>query len=240
MNQQFVRAGGGLSAGGQAAGKLPVDRGGAMAAVTKTRWRAGIVALAPAVLLAGLGSHPYIANPSDKEQIAAALTSGMTRWAISHIAVGVGSGLLALAFLAIRSYLSDAGEQRSSVPSLPLIIMGSTLFAMLPAMELGVLAGAEAGANVAAAQEAVDKWFIPTLVGSSLLFLLGSVGFARAIVRSGALPSGLASFVGAALIFGAIVRFVPLGASLYVGGAAVAAALWPIAFEMGKRGPDGS
>jgi hypothetical protein len=45
---------------------------------TKARFRAAIVAIAPAVLLAGFIWHPFTAVP-DKETIAAAAASGTTR-----------------------------------------------------------------------------------------------------------------------------------------------------------------
>jgi hypothetical protein len=55
----------------------------------------------------------------------------------------VASGLLVLAFLAIRSYLREAGEDRWNILALPFIVVGSTLFAVLPGMEFAPLAAAE-------------------------------------------------------------------------------------------------
>jgi hypothetical protein len=55
----------------------------------------------------------------------------------------VASGLLVLAFLAIRSYLRGTGEDRWSILALPFIVVGSTLFAVLPGMEFAPLAAAE-------------------------------------------------------------------------------------------------
>lgn len=61
-----------------------------MSMMTRARFRAAIVAIAPAVLLSALVYHLYIANITDKAAVTAAL-----------------------AFLAIRSYLRDAGEATS-------------------------------------------------------------------------------------------------------------------------------
>src|SRR5918994_961188 len=80
-----------------------------MSTTTQARFRAAIVAIAPAVLLFAFVYHPYIANLTDKAAVAAALASDTTRWGLSHLAVGVGSGLAVLAFLAIRGYLREAG-----------------------------------------------------------------------------------------------------------------------------------
>lgn len=124
--------------------------------------QAAIVAIAPAVLLAGFVWHPYTAVP-DEATIAAAAAAGTTRWGLSHLTIAVGSGFTALAFLAIRSHLSEAGEQRWSVLALPCIVMGITLFAVLPGMEFAALAAAETGADVKAAQTALFPWFVSIL-----------------------------------------------------------------------------
>ncbi len=83
-----------------------------MSATTRARFRAAIVAVAPAVLLAAFVYHPYIAPPTDPEAIATAAASDTTRWGLAHLAIGAGYGLAVLAFLAIRSYLREAGEER--------------------------------------------------------------------------------------------------------------------------------
>ena len=81
-----------------------------ISATTRARFGASIVAIAPAVLLFAFVYHPYIANLTDKAAVAAALASNTTRWGFSHLAVGLGSGLVVLAFLAIRSYLREAAR----------------------------------------------------------------------------------------------------------------------------------
>src|SRR5687768_14785627 len=77
------------------------------------RFRAAIVGVAPAVLLAAFVYHPYITPPTDPEAIASA-AADTTRWGLAHLAIGVGYGLAVLAFLAIGSYLRQAGEERWS------------------------------------------------------------------------------------------------------------------------------
>lgn len=51
-----------------------------------------------------------------------------------------------LAFIALRSYLREAEEERWSAPALPLIVLGSMLFVVLTGMEFALLAAAERGA----------------------------------------------------------------------------------------------
>jgi hypothetical protein len=122
-----------------------------ISATTRARFGASIVALAPAVMLVGLFAHPYIAILPDEAAIAKAVPADTTHWGLVHLTAGVASGLLVLAFLAIRSYLREAGEERWSIVALPFIVVGSTLFAVLPGMEFAPLA-AEAGGDVEAVQ----------------------------------------------------------------------------------------
>jgi hypothetical protein len=211
-------------------------RGGyLMSATTSARFRAAIVAIAPAVLLAGFVYHPYIAPPTDPEAIAAAAASDTTRWGLAHLGIAVGYGLAVLAFLAIRSYLREAGEERWSILALPFIVIGSTLFVVLTGMEIGLLAAAETGADIQAVQSALFPWFIPILLTGALSFALGALGFAMGIVRSGVLGPRLTWLVVGALVVMAVARFVPLSVAPYVIAAAGIAALWPLAYQMWKH-----
>lgn len=69
----------------------------------KARSRAAAVAIAPAVMLAGFLSHPYFTTLPDSAQLAEAVAADTTRWGVAHLAVAVGSGVMILAFLALRS-----------------------------------------------------------------------------------------------------------------------------------------
>jgi hypothetical protein len=201
---------------------------------TSARFRAAIVAIAPAVLLAGLVSHPHIGmGPPDPAAVAVAVVSDTTHWGLAHLTVSVGSGLAILAFLAIRSYLREAGEERWSALAVPFIVIGSTLFAVLPGMEFAPLAAAETGGDVRAAQAALIPWFAPILMTSAATFALGVLGFAKGIARSGVLSPRLTWLVVGALAVMAAARFVPMNAvQFYVQGTAGIVALWPLAYEM--------
>jgi hypothetical protein len=202
---------------------------------TRAHLRAAILAIAPAVLLTGLVWHPYTATP-DETTIAAAVTADTTRWGLSHLTIAVGSGLTALAFLAIRSYLREAGDERWSVLALPFVVLGSTLFATLPGMEFAALAAAETGSGVEAIQSALVPWFLPILLTAAVTFTLGVLGFARGISDSQVLSPRLTRVVVIALVIMAAARVVPLGAvQFYAQGAAGIVALWPLAYEMWKH-----
>jgi hypothetical protein len=201
------------------------------------QWRSVILVAAPAALLAALVAHPYLSGrlPNDGE-VAAAVAGGTTRWGLVHLATSVASALIILAFLAVRSYLREAGEDRLSTLGVPFVVIGSTLFAVLPGMEFAPLAAAETGATPAvieATQEALSSWFVPILVSGALAFAIGVFSFAGALSVTTLGGRALTRVVVVALIVMAVSRFVPLAAvQFYVQGVAAIVALWPLAYAM--------
>ena len=203
---------------------------------TRTAWvGTAVVLTAPTVLLAGFVYHPYVAIPIDEAALAAATASDTTRWGLAHLVIGVGYGLTALAFLAVRRHLREAGEERWSASAVPFVVIGCSLFAILTGMEFAPLAAAETGGDVEAAQSELAPWFIPIGVLGALSFTLGALGFAQAIRRSAVLPVRATRLVVGALIVMAAARFVPLGVAQPVIGVAGVLALWPLAVEMRKH-----
>ncbi|HEX6070370.1 MAG TPA: hypothetical protein VFZ18_11120 [Longimicrobiaceae bacterium] len=212
---------------------------GSISGTTTARLQAAVTALAPALMAAGLLYHPHIGTPFDTrflEMLAAAVAADPDRWALAHLLVAVGSGLLILAFLALRARLRAAGEERWSVLALPFVVMGSVLFALLPAMEFAPLAAAEAQVDIAAVQAALLPRFTPILRISAVVFAIGAVGFAAGIVRSALLSPALTWLTAGALVVMAATRFVPLAAALlYIGPAAGIVAFWPLAYWMWRH-----
>lgn len=210
-----------------------------MLATTKARLGATMVAIAPAVMLAGFVYHPRLGNFTDAgflPALAAAVAADPTRWWLSHLTISVASGLLVLAFLAIRSYLREAGEERWSVAAVPFIVMGSILFAMPPTFETSTLAAAEVGADVQAFQAALPPLVGPVLLTGAATFALGAIFFSAGIVRSRVLNPRLTWLVVGALVVMAAARFAPIEAvQFYVQGAAGIVALWPLAYVMWKH-----
>ncbi len=206
----------------------------------RTAFGVAILVVAPAVMLAGLLYHPHIGNPTDPDflaNLAAAVEADTLRWGVAHYLVAVGSGLIALAFLALRAWLRRRGEERWSVIGLPFVVMGSVLYALLPAMEFAPLSAVSIGADAAAIQNGVYPWFIPTLFGSAAIFAVGACSFAVAIARSGLLPGrSLTRFVAGAIVVMALARFVPISyVQMHVQAFAGIMALWPLAYHLSTR-----
>lgn len=204
---------------------------------TRASLLAVAVVVAPVVLLASLLVHPYIGMGFPRaEVIAAAVVAHPTRWGFAHLAASMASGLVLLAFLAIRTYLREAGEQRFSAFGVPFIAFGSTLYAVLPGIELSPLMAAKTGGNVQEVQSELLRWFLPVLIIGAVSFAIGVVGFVKGIADSAVLSRQLTWLVVAALTVMAIARFVPLSAvQFYVHGVAGIVALWPLAYQMWTR-----
>jgi hypothetical protein len=135
-----------------------------------------------------------------------------------------------LAFIAIRGFLHDAGEDHYSEVGLPFVALSAALYAVLPGMELGAIAAVDMGASVAQMEESLDPWFVPILMSSALLNLIGLVWFARGIRAARVLAPTQTTLVVTALVVMALARFVPLGAvQFYLQGTAGMVALWTIA-----------
>lgn len=204
--------------------------------MSRARWGAGTLVLAAAVMSASLVSHPYLGRLPDAPGVAAAIEGQATRWGMVHLASSVGSALIAVAFIAVRELLRAAGEDRYSTWALPLVVLGSGLYGVLPGLEFAALAAARTGADVAATQDALAPWFLPILVTSAFLFEAGMLGFAFAVATSGLMSGPLTRVVVTGLIVLGLSRFVPLGAvQLYVQAAAVLVALLPLAQALWKR-----
>jgi hypothetical protein len=154
-----------------------------------------------------------------------------------HLAAAVASGVLVLAFIAIRGYLREKGDQGLSAVGLGFVVMGSVLYVVLPGMEFTPLAAVESGADPEAAQAALDDWFVPVLFIGAVLFAIGVGCVAAAIRRHGELGSTLTSVVVLALIVMVGARFAPFAAAqLYVQSAAALVALWPLAWAIRGKG----
>ena len=197
--------------------------------------RITILAVAPAALLVALAAHPFIEGRlPNQTAIAEEVVAGTTRWGVVHLAASLASALVALAFLAVRQYLHDAGEDRLSGFGMPLVIVGSTLYAVMPGMEFAALAAAETGtttAGVAEVQDAIGPWFMSVLLASGLTFGLGAISFAGAIKGSKIADPRITRVVSVALIVMALSRIVPLSVTqFYIHGLAAVVALWPLAY----------
>ena len=200
---------------------------------TLARARATILAIAPLILLAAFVYHPHILFLPSAQAAAHAAQMDPLRWAIAHIGVGLGAALMSLAYVALRGYMRDAGENRWSAIALPFLVFGSALYVFLPGMEFTTLAAVVTGGNVVAAQESIDVWFVPILLSSALANAVGIGFLIRGISR--VLDTRAKPIVLTALVAMGISRCVPIGpVHFYVQGLAGLAALWPIAWEIAR------
>jgi hypothetical protein len=201
------------------------------------RGSAAIVAIGPLLLLGALLWHPPLPGRlPDSNAVADAAAADTTRWGLSHLALAIASAMIVLAFVAVRGHLRDRGDRSLSAVGLGFVVIGSTLYAMLPGMEFSLLAADETGADLAATQDALESWFVPVLIGGSLLFAIGTTLFAVAVVRSAALGRTEALVIAGALVFFGLSRLVPIGVvQFYVQPAAALLALLPIAAEIAAR-----
>jgi hypothetical protein len=199
---------------------------------TRSITRAAIVAIAPALLLIATVWHPYIAGRlPNHAAIAEAVMDDTHRWGLAHLSHAAASAVLILAFIAIRGYLRENGDRAWSAIGLGFIVIGSVAYAVLPGMEFAALAAAETDADPAAAQAAIDQWFVPVLQIGALVFAIGAACVAVALFRHGGLKPTLRWVVIGALIVMAACRFVPLFvAQFYLQTAAALIALWPLAW----------
>jgi hypothetical protein len=189
---------------------------------------AATVAVAPVALLAAIVYHPFITDLRHKHDVAAALAAGTTRWSVAHVATAVASALVALALLAAAATLRQRGEWRWSARAVPFVVVGSTLFAMLPAMEIAVLAASLAGADAETVLTEMDAWFRPLLVAGAAVFAVGLACAARSVVTARVLGRPATALVVVALTVAAVSRFLPFGSALTVGAAALVVGLWPL------------
>ncbi len=197
--------------------------------------RALVVAAGPVLLTAALLWHPPLPGRlPDSAGVADAASADFTRWGLSHVAAALASAAIALAFVAVRGFLRERGDGSASAVGLGLVLIGSTLYAMLPGMEFAVIAAHETGADLAETHAALESWFVPVLAIGGVTFALGTAFFAGAVLRTvsfGRLPTIV---VALALVVFGLCRLVPVGAvQFYVQSVAALVALLPLAVAIG-------
>jgi hypothetical protein len=197
--------------------------------------RALLVAAGPVLLTAALLWHPPLPGRlPDSAGVAEAASAGITRWGLSHLAAALASGAVAVAFVAVRGHLRERGDGSASAVGLGLVLIGSTLYAMLPGMEFAVVAAHETGADLAETQTALESWFVPILVVGAVTFAFGTVLFAVAVARAASFARLPTIVVAGALVVFGLSRVVPVGVvQFYVQSVAALVALLPLAVAIG-------
>ena len=200
-----------------------------VSATTSARFRAAIVAVAPAVLLAGLSTTRMSrTRPMRRRSLRSRRRHALGAHTPRHRR-GVRAGS---ARVPRHSPLpSGGGRGRWSVLALPFAVMGSALFMIFTGMEFAPLAAAETGGDMEATQSELIPWFIPILATGAITFTLGALGFAMAVTRNRVLSGQLTRLVVGALVVMAAARFVPLGA-------AHTSSAWPASWRCGRSQPN--
>lgn len=201
--------------------------------------RAGAIAVGagPVLLLAAFLWHPPLPGRlPDDAAVADAAAADPTRWGLVHLATVLASAAIAVAFVAVRDHLRAHGDAGPTTFGLGAVVVGSTMYAVLPGLEFAQLAALETGADLAATQAALRGWFMVFLLGGSVVFLLGMIAFAVAVRRTAPMGGGLDTVVVVALVVFGLTRLVPVGAvQFYVQSAAAMLALLPLAVDMWVR-----
>jgi hypothetical protein len=210
-----------------------------MTGSTASRRRAVATALAPLALLVSFAWHPHLhGRLPNAPAVAEAVTQDPTRWGLAHLAAGVASGVVVLAFIAVRGFVRERADDPWSALGLPFIVIGSVLYAMLPGMEFAPLAAVAAAADPEAAQRALQPWFLSVLLVGAAIFAVGVLSVAKGIAGVGILSAGATRLVVAGLVVFAASRFVPLFVVQgYVQAVAATVALWPLAGLMWSSSP---
>jgi hypothetical protein len=197
--------------------------------------RALLVAAGPVLLTAALLWHPPLPGRlPDSAGVAEAASAGITRWGLSHVAAALASGAVAVAFVAVRGHLRERGDGSASAVGLGLVLIGSTLYAMLPGMEFAVVAAHETGADLAETQTALESWSVPILLVGAVTFASGTVLFAVAVARAASFTRLPTIIVAGALVVFGLSRVVPVGVvQFYVQSVAALVALLPLAVAIG-------
>ena len=205
---------------------------------TRTWAGAAVLFIAPAVLLAGILAHPFVRDYTDTSVVAEAVSVAPGQWAVSHLTLAIGLGLVSLAVLAIRHEFRSAGEQRWSAIGVPLLIVGATLLGAIVGTEITLSAVIDTGGDVLAVREATETSTLPLFLAGVLLFGLGWLSFAMAFYRARILPSAPNRLATVALVAVPIAIFVPQTSGTYAYGLAILMVSWLVGYRMiAKRPP---
>lgn len=154
-----------------------------------TRTDRVVLFIAPAVFLAGLVAHPFVHNYMDSEVIAAAINEAPSRWAIAHLIIATGVGLVLLAALAIRRQFRIAGEDRWSGVGIAFLIVSGVLLGAVVGAEITLSAVVNSGAGLLAVLAEAETWSRPLVLGAFVLFVIGWLPASVSIHRPGDAPA---------------------------------------------------
>ncbi len=203
-----------------------------MSETGQARIRAGVVAIAPVLLLIGF-LIPYIGDITDNVEIATEIGGDTGRASWGFLIAAGSIALTILATFSLRYYLRAAGEDGWSFLMVPLVVVGAVTIAVaVTAQFFAVALISEAGGDAVAYLDAADDWFVPLFIAGGVIFGLGWLALAMSIYRSAVLSRELTTVVMIALIVVVAANFIPTGWGGYVLAIAAIVASWPLAYTM--------
>jgi hypothetical protein len=208
-----------------------------VSAIVELRLRVLAVAIAPVLLLIGFLIRPHLSNPRLASVNAEAVTTGANRWLWGHLVVALGLVALVLGILAIRFWLSAAGENIWSFAAVAFVATGAAGLIFVVGYDgLGGWAVAEAGLDAEQFFESgrVIEGIVFTI--SAVLHDIGLIALAIAVARAGVLSPLATRVVVGAVIVAVLVPILPSGWAVYALSLAALVASWPIAWRMLRDG----
>lgn len=201
------------------------------------RGRSAVLFIAPVVFLAGALAHPFVRTYLDTSVVADAVSSAPNRWAVAHLTLAVGIGLMLLAVLVIRRRLREAGEERWSERGTTLVMLGGVLLAAVVGSEVTLAAVVTSGGDVLSVLEEVEAFSFPLFGVGVLLFVSGWLSFAVAFRRARPLP-GTANRAAMVAMAAILIGFLlPQTSGTYIYGTALLGVCWLVGYEILTNGP---
>lgn len=191
-----------------------------------------VLFIAPIVFLAGALAHPFVRTYLDTSVVADAVASAPNRWAVAHVALALGIGLMLLAVLVIRRRLREAGEERWSERGTTLVVLGGVLLAAVVGSEVTLAAVVTSGGDVLSVLEEAEAFSFPLFGVGVLLFVPGWLSFAVAFHRARPLP-GTANRAAIVAMVAILVGFLlPQTSGTYIYGTALLVVSWLAGYNM--------
>lgn len=202
---------------------------------TRSRIDTLILFVAPVVFLSGLVAHPIVRTYLDTEVVAEAVSEAPGRWALAHMVIAVGIGLVLLAALAIRRQFRIAGEERWSVIGIASLAVSGALLGAVVGSEITLSAVVNSGFDVVAVLIEGEKWTRPLFLGAIVLFMLGWLSFGAAFRRKPILPPARDRLAIIAVIAIPVGSFIPQTTGTYIYGGAVLIVSWTVGLGTALR-----
>lgn len=158
--------------------------------------------------------------------IAGAISGAPDRWAIVHLTIALGVGLVLLAAVAIRRQFRIAGEHRWSGIGIPLLIVGGVLQGAVVGAEITLAAVVNSRLDVVAGLIEAETWTRPLFMGAMALFVMGWLSFAVAFRKVPILPAARNRLAIALLVAILIATFIPQTTGNYLLGISMLVVSW--------------